>query len=177
MYKYVIAFFSSILLSATTFNGSLLPQKAHATDLRTDVFTDQKRPPFTLPDLSGEKQDIKKWDGQVIIVNFWATWCGPCKQEIQVFNQLQADYSNENVQFVGIAIDDDKAVKRFLEQLPIEYPVLIADDTGIKLSIEYGNIAGALPYTVFIGRDGTIETVASGGLTKDITQRTIEKLL
>lgn len=135
------------------------------------------RPEFSLADLEGEMRHVKEWDGKVLVVNFWATWCAPCRKEIPFFNALQARYGAKGLQFVGIAIDDARAVKRFMEIIPIEYPVLVGDDDAIPIAKAYGNKEGVLPFTVFIRRDGNIASIAKGGLTEDITEQTLLKLL
>lgn len=94
-----------------------------------------------------------------------------------MFNGLQAEYADEGVTFVGIAIDDDKAVKRFMELIPIDYPVLIGGMDAVTLSQNYGNLSGALPFTVFVDRQGNIGAIASGGLNEAVTRRQIDKLL
>jgi peroxiredoxin len=80
------------------------------------------------------------------------------------------------VQFVGVALDDINAVKRFLTVIPIDYPVLIGDDEAIPIAKAYGNSEGVLPYTVFIDKQGNIISIAEGGLSEDIAESTLKKL-
>lgn len=136
-----------------------------------------RRPDFQLPDLEGKAHSVSEWDGKVLVVNFWATWCTPCRHEIPFFNKLQARYAKQGVQFVGIALDDINAVKRFLNVIPIDYPVLIGDDDAIPVAKAYGNKEGVLPYTVFIDKQGNIISIAEGGLSEGITESTLKKLL
>lgn len=144
---------------------------------QTDSRTAERRPDFRLADLEGEMRHVKEWDGKVLVVNFWATWCAPCRKEIPFFNTLQARYGDKGLQFIGIAVDDARAVKRFMEIIPIDYPVLVGDDDAIPIAKAYGNREGILPFTVFVRRDGTIASIAKGGLTEDITEQTLLKLL
>jgi len=110
------------------------------------------------------------------VVNFWATWCAPCRKEIPFFNSLQARYADKGLQFIGIAVDDLRAVKRFMEVIPIEYPVLVGDEEAIPIAKAYGNKEGVLPFTVFIDRQGNIASIAKGGLSEEITEQTLLKL-
>jgi thiol-disulfide isomerase/thioredoxin len=150
-------------LSATGANAQAIPVSA--------------RPDFTLPDLRGQKHEVSEWDGKVLVVNFWATWCAPCRKEIPFFNTLQAKYADKGLQFVGIAVDDAKAVKRFMQVIPMDYTVLIGGDDAIPIAKAYGNTQGVLPFTVFVDREGKIASIAKGGLTEEIAERTIAKLL
>lgn len=114
------------------------------------------RPEFSLPDLQGKLRNIKEWDGQYIVLNFWATWCPPCRKEIPEFIALQEEYRASNLQFIGIAIDDPISVDTFAMDMGMNYPNLIAEMEGIELARQYGNVIGALPYSVIINPEGNI---------------------
>lgn len=152
------------------------PQVAASDSARADAPA-KRRPNFSLADLEGEVRQVDEWDGKVLVVNFWATWCAPCRKEIPFFNSLQTRYADKGLQFVGIAVDDARAVKRFMEVIPIEYPVLVGEDDAIPIAKAYGNRDGVLPFTVFIDRNGNIASIAKGGLTEEMTERTLLKLL
>jgi len=136
-----------------------------------------ENPTFVLPDVTDKLQSSKQWQGKLQVLNFWATWCTPCKDEIPLFNQLQQKYKSDDVIFIGIAIDNKKAVEIFNNSIPIEYPNLIGGDNGIKLVMQYGNTQGVLPYTVIIDRDNKIAAIAKGRLTESKLTRLIEKNL
>ncbi|MGB1192801.1 MAG: TlpA disulfide reductase family protein, partial [Pseudomonadales bacterium] len=108
------------------------------------------RPEFTLPDMDGKQRSIKEWDGKYIVLNFWATWCPPCRKEIPEFIELQEKYGDKNLQFIGVAIDDPEAVRQYAFEMGINYPSLIAEVDGVTLAQQYGNRFGALPYSVII---------------------------
>lgn len=138
----------------------------------------QPRPDFTMPDLAGANRDIKEWDGKVLAVNFWATWCEPCKQEIADFNALQKQYGAKGLQFVGVALGDPESVHNYLKTRAIDYPVLIGgEDEAFKMATRYGDDEGVVPYTAFIDRKGRIAFLQYGQLSQDLARQIIETLL
>jgi thiol-disulfide isomerase/thioredoxin len=134
-----------------------------------------QRAEFAAVDLNGQLRNIKEWDGQLIFLNFWATWCPPCKKEIPDFIELQKAYGDQGLQFVGIAIDNEHAVAQFAENIGINYPTLVVEADGITLAKRYGNTVGALPYTVVINRDGEINGTIVGELSKIRAKELMEK--
>jgi len=92
----------------------------------------------------------------VVVVNFWATWCAPCREEIPLFVDLQNELGPRGVQFIGIAIDRPELVKPYAAELRMNYPVLISSLDGIELSRAVGNRAAVLPYTIVIDRAGRV---------------------
>ena len=137
----------------------------------------QARPDFTMPDLSGTQRHIKEWDGKVLAVNFWATWCEPCKQEIADFNTLQKQYGNKGFQFIGVALDDLDAVQTYLKSSTISYPVLIGEDQAMTVASQYGDDEGVVPYTAFINRKGQIAYIQYGAMSQELARQVIESLL
>lgn len=116
-----------------------------------------QRDDISLPDASGKPQSLAQWDGKLVLINFWASWCGPCREEMPMLDSSRAKYAERGLEVVGIAIEDAAAANRFLEQFPVSYPILINDPTlGADLSIRYGNSRNVLPFNVLIGRDGRI---------------------
>lgn len=111
---------------------------------------------FALPDLEGKARAPGDWAGQVVVLNFWATWCPPCREEIPLFIELQDKYGVQGLQIVGIAIDSKDNVASYRKTAGINYPLLLGRDEGLPLMKQYGNTPGALPFSVVIGRDGEI---------------------
>lgn len=132
-----------------------------------------RRPAFRLVDLEGRMRDVAEWDGKLLIVNFWATWCPPCRKEIPAFIELQAEYAERGVQFVGIAIDDGEAVADYAGARGINYPVLLGQADAIELSRRFGNGHGGLPFTVFVGRNGLLLYRKPGELSRDAAETLI----
>ncbi len=110
----------------------------------------------SLPDIQGDTQAVSQWLGNVIVVNFWATWCTPCREEIPEFIEAQKKFSDQGLVFVGIAIDQADKVKMFSEEFGINYPVLVGSMNTWSLLEAAGNRQSALPYTVVINRSGEI---------------------
>jgi len=111
---------------------------------------------LTLPDPGGIGQPLAQWKGKVLVVNFWATWCLPCREEMPAFSRLHAKYAAKGVQFVGIAFDSADKVNEFSSQTPVSYPLLIATPALMPLTAALGDAAGGLPFTVVVGRDGSL---------------------
>ena len=124
------------------------------------------RPEFSMVDIGGQTRNIKDWDGQIILLNFWATWCPPCLEEIPGFIELQEQYGDQGFQIIGIAIDNEEAVREFAKETNFNYPIIAAELDGVGLSSRYGNHIGGLPYSVIINRKGEISDTIMGELSK-----------
>lgn len=134
-------------------------------------------PTFSFPDLNGVAQTSTQWQGKILVLNFWATWCPSCLKEIPAFMALQTQYG-EKVQFVGIALDDIEAVKLFQQKTIVNYPLLISGDwAGFQLAKKLGNLISAIPYTVIVNRDGLVVYRHSGELSVSELQAVVEPLI
>jgi len=133
--------------------------------------------PFTLPDLEGKAHTLDDWSGRVLVLNFWATWCPPCREEIPAFMELQKTYGARGLQVVGVAIDEPQAVRDYRDGLLIDYPLLVGDRDAVDLMNRYGNLAGVLPYSVVIARDGRIVARKQGAYTHDELEAIVQPLL
>ncbi len=108
----------------------------------------------TLSGLDDKPQPLEQWRGKVLVVNFWATWCAPCREEIPVFIDFQKRYASRGVQFIGIAVDEKQRAGPYSKDIGINYPVLVGGLEALTLSREAGNRAGVLPFTVIVDRSG-----------------------
>ena len=130
-----------------------------------------------LADVQGRTQALSQWRGKVLVINLWATWCPPCREEIPAFIRLQDKFRARGLQFVGIAIDHRDRVRVFARDYGINYPILLGGLDTVELSRRAGNHAGALPFTLVIDRDGKIAGSTLGRIKEDKFQRIIESLL
>ena len=103
---------------------------------------------LSLPDTSGRQQSLAQWRGKVVVVNFWATWCAPCREEMPEFVKIQHELGPRGLQFVGIAIDQAEKVEQFAGELNLNYPALIGGYAAVELSKTLGNPLSALPFTI-----------------------------
>jgi len=130
-----------------------------------------------LPDIDGRPQALEQWRGKVLVVNFWATWCAPCRQEIPAFVKVQDKWSARGLQIVGIAIDDTDKVRPYVAELKINYPILIAGADGIELIRQAGNRLGGLPFSVVFDRNGGLVHSQLGGVSQQKLEALLEPLL
>ncbi len=131
----------------------------------------------TLKGLDDRPQPLEQWRGKVLVVNFWATWCTPCREEIPVFIQFQSEYEGRGVQLLGIAIDQKERVAPYAKDIGINYPVLIGGLEAMDLARQTGNRAGVLPYTVVVDRQGKAISTTVGVLTRDKLEILVKPLL
>lgn len=142
-------------------------------------------PAFTLEDLSGNKVSLASYKGKALVINFWATWCAPCKLETPWLVELRNQYAAQGFEVLGISADDidrgdpqklseeKRAIGRFVEQMHIPYPVLIDADS---IGRPYGGLDD-LPTSFFVDRDGIVISAQVGLTSKDETERNIKKAL
>ncbi len=119
------------------------------------------------PDLAGQTRSLSEWRGRVLVCNFWATWCAPCREEIPMLMAVRAKYAASGLEIVGIAIDNPAKVRQFAASFKISYPILLAEGDGLDLMRRLGNSVGGLPYTVVADRQGGIAHRKLGALRQD----------
>ena len=125
-------------------------------------------PEFKLADSDGTLRSLKDdWKGKALIVNFWATWCAPCRREIPLLNQLAADRAKDNFQVVGIAIDFRDKVLAYAQEMQIDYPMLIGEQDALDAAAAFGVDAVGLPFTIFTDTSGRVIALHMGELTAD----------
>jgi thiol-disulfide isomerase/thioredoxin len=147
-------------------NDSVTPEKALLHLLGTNF-----------SDLSGRPQSVKQWSGKVVVVNFWATWCPPCREEMPGFSRVQKKLAAKGVQFIGIGIDDADKIQQFQKDFPVSYPLLVAGLETMGLTRELGNATEGLPFTVFIDRQGQLRLTKAGRLDEAEVERRLRELL
>ncbi|MFL9879212.1 TlpA disulfide reductase family protein [Herbaspirillum rhizosphaerae] len=123
----------------------------------------------TMPDATGKPQALSQWKGKPLIINFWATWCAPCVEEMPELAALQAEVAP--VQIIGIGVDSQENIAQFAEKFHIYYPLYVAGTGATDLLRQFGNQAGGLPFTVLVGLDGNLKKVYLGRLNFDELRR------
>jgi thiol-disulfide isomerase/thioredoxin len=134
-------------------------------------------PEFSYADLRGQERTRREWPDKILVVNFWASWCPPCREEMPLFVELQQEYGSDGVQFVGIAIDDPEPVQAFVDELALNYPTLLGDMAAVELSRRLGNRFGGLPFTIVTRPDGRIVLRHSGELRRERLEPLLQSLL
>lgn len=130
-----------------------------------------------LPNENGVSQALSQYKGKIIVLNFWATWCAPCREEMPELSQLYTEYKSKNVVVLGIAVDELALVKEFSLATPVSYPLFAAENDGMNLGVNLGNDKGVLPYTVIINADGSVVKTFFGRINKSLISSTMKPLL
>ncbi|HEY0748206.1 MAG TPA: TlpA disulfide reductase family protein [Steroidobacteraceae bacterium] len=121
-------------------------------------------PEFALKDLSGKSTPISAWAGKSLMINFWATWCAPCRREIPLLNALATDWAGRDLTVVGIAVDYPDKVEEFVTRFKIHYPILIGEQDALDVAASFGMDSPAFPFTVFTDRRGEVVALFVGEL-------------
>ncbi len=138
----------------------------------------QVMPAFRLNNLAGETIASNTWQGKVALINFWASWCPPCRREIPAFAEVHEFYRDQGFEVIGIAVDQREPVIDFLSGMPqVRYLQLIGFDEAIAIGHQLGNQSGGLPYSIVVDRKGVIRYVKKGELSKSALLNVIEPLL
>jgi thiol-disulfide isomerase/thioredoxin len=129
------------------------------------------------PDLQGQARRLREWQGKTVVVNFWATWCEPCREEIPLLIEASRTYADKGVQVVGIAIDTVDKIREFAAKYQISYTSLVGDMRALDLVRQLGNTAGALPFTVILDRAGSVAGRKLGAFKGGELDRELSALL
>jgi peroxiredoxin len=136
----------------------------------------QRRPDFTLADAAGNAAAAADFDGQIVLLNFWATWCAPCVEEMPMLARLHDDLAGRGLQVVGIAVDEPARARSFADDLGLDYPLLFGQGEAMLVGRRYGNASGMLPYSVLIDAGGIVRWTHLGAVTREQLERQIAAL-
>ena len=131
------------------------------TDIKTWLTNSEDNKPkyivqFSLQDLDGKTRNIREWSDRRVLINFWATWCVPCRREMPMLQNLYLNKDKYNIEIIGIAVDENESVKDFIYEYGIEFPILIGQSDAYEIMQQLGNTATTLPYTLVVEPDGLI---------------------
>jgi thiol-disulfide isomerase/thioredoxin len=126
----------------------------------------KRRPEFSLKDADGRTVSAEAYDGRVLLINFWATWCAPCVEEMPMLAQFQRDHA-ASLTVAGIAIDDPDRAREFARELGVDYPLLFGLPDAMLVGRSYGNHSGMLPYSVLVDASGVVRWTRLGALDRE----------
>jgi thiol-disulfide isomerase/thioredoxin len=132
---------------------------------------------FQLPTLDGGSASRASYSGRVQVINFWAPWCAPCRREIPVLQALREEFGSDRVEVLGIALDEPEAVRKYVSEIGIDYPILLASMGDFALMRAYGNDRDALPFTVIVDADGRVRARKLGEYHEHDLRADIESAL
>jgi thiol-disulfide isomerase/thioredoxin len=168
----LISAISLLALAAGVFSSHWISKTGLASDPSIKSFFSNT---WQSPD--GKPVNTENWQGKVLVVNFWASWCPPCVEEMPTLDKIQAEYAAKNVLIVGIGIDSPSNIRDFLSKTPVDYPIVIGGLNGSNISKEMGNSQGALPYTVVINAKGKSTYTKLGKISGDELKNAINSAL
>lgn len=163
---------SVLALMAGIFSSHWISQTGLASDPSIKAFFAN---PWKTPD--GKSANIDDWRGKVLVVNFWASWCPPCVEEMPTLDKIAQEYASKNVLIVGIGIDSPSNIRQFLEKTPVSYPIMIGGLDGSALAKQMGNAQGALPYTVIINAKGKSVFTKLGKISEEELKKAINSAI
>ena len=137
-----------------------------------------KAPDFTLQSINDSSYTLSKMEGKVVLINFWATWCGPCRMEIPEFNELQKSYHEKGLEILGISVSDNKKqLKNFTKSFTVDYPMLYGSTRDMnKIMRDYGGVY-AVPSSFLVGKNGSIVWSYPGAILKNYDPQTFADLI
>jgi len=120
---------------------------------------------LALADLNGKTRSLADWPAKVYLINFWAPWCPPCRAEIPLLKKVAQEGKTQGLVVIGVALDRKTAVADFVHAHHIDYPVLLGGETGLQMLAEFGDMQGAIPFSLFVSPHGRILTGRLGAYT------------
>ncbi len=151
------------------------PPEAAAGAAPAEQLVAETVPDVSLADRTGVQRKLSDWKGQPVLINFWATWCAPCRKEIPLLKELREARKADQFEVIGIAVDEREAVLKYAQEIGIDYPILIGEADGMKAANAFG-VPLVFPFSVFADRQGRIVTVKIGELHKDEAEFILDRV-
>jgi thiol-disulfide isomerase/thioredoxin len=133
-------------------------------------------PAFALPDLEGNQRDFLEWKGKHTLLNFWATWCAPCRREIPLLNAFQDEHGPDGIQVIGIAVDFPDMVASYAEATEFNYPILVGQEDAMAVAETSGIEFVGLPFTMIVAADGELLNAHIGEIVEADLDHIVEVL-
>ncbi|MFW2403984.1 MAG: TlpA family protein disulfide reductase [Gammaproteobacteria bacterium] len=163
-----------ICLAAALWAGRTYRNAAPANDPGTSDYSHLAD--FTVPDLADRPRSIMEWSGRPLIINFWATWCAPCRREMPLLQNLYDERGDSGLHIVGVAMDNKRDVQRFVAQIKVTYPILYGEDEGARAADSFGDSFVGLPFSAFIAPGGEVLALRAGELQADDLARLVGEM-
>jgi len=172
---YVVVAVAAAAAGFAIYRFGIAPQATHeatepavlaAEPVASETKVPTELPDFTLEDRDGNKRSIRSWQGKSMIVNFWATWCAPCRREIPLLREIQKTNEAAGFQVVGVAVDFRDDVLKYADEIGIDYPILMGEQDGLDAVTSFGMGSIGFPFTVFTDNQGRIVLTHLGELTQ-----------
>lgn len=157
----------ALTVLAAIFGGIIQQrQQARPASAEASSMLGTPMPALTLPDLEGRAHALRDYRGRRLLLNFWASWCGPCLDEMPALNQAQQKFGEHGAIVLGIAMDDADHVRAYLAAHPVSYPILLGRLDAPSTSLQLGDSREILPFSVLVGADGRIIATHAGALSQ-----------
>lgn len=137
----------------------------------------ERLPIFSLSDLEQQTRSSEEWRDKVLVINFWASWCPPCLEELPRFTEFQQRYGMQGLQIVAVAIDDPEPVRELAARYHLNFPVLVGGEDAVVLTKQLGNRILILPYTAIFDRDGVLRYTSAGAISERELEEQLQPLL
>lgn len=171
--KWTIA--AAVALAAA--GAGLMVARQQQAEHATQVQSGAALVALQLADMDGRTRSLAEWKDKVVVVNFWATWCAPCREEMPEFSRISQEYAAKGVQFVGIGIDTPVNVQKFIAESPVAYPLLVGAGDAMQAAATIGNTLMALPFTAVLNRQGQVVQTKLGKMQRPELESAIRRAL
>ncbi len=166
--KIPLVFVFTLAIAAALFGATVRHLQNAETAASSEV-----RPEFSLPDLKNEPRSIQDWDGKLVLVNFWASWCPPCVKEMPLLDQLRRENLHRDFEIIGITAEPLQDATKYLSENPVSYPILNGESNVTMLGQRFGNEIGSIPFSVLIDKNGIIQRRYHGEINLEALQTDI----